>query len=305
MNKLFAAALAIAGAASPALAADLIVDAAPAAASNGIAGYVEASIGIGWSEADWGTASSVIFDEEWNEIALGGAARVAIPVAPQFALQLDAWASSGWVDGSGCDYFVEQCYSWDGESLRIGGAAHLAHKLDGATIGGMVSVGTSDTSFDNLFGTFALEGAATIDQLRLVAQVGVTRGITDDAADDNYTSVFAQGDLAYYIDPNLRISANASVIRYTSDSWDGPEHGLSWGARIEKKLDDTPISLFAAYQGWVWEGEADDQDWRWGGSTHAVKVGLRFAFGDGTETLQDLDDAVPFRDANQVYGISY
>ena len=76
---------------------------------------------------------------------------------------------------------------------------------------------------------------------------------------------------------------------------------MTWGARIEKKFEGMPFSVFAAYQGWSWDG-SNDTSWEWSGTSHAILVGLRFAFGDGTETLQDLDNTVGLRDMNSEYG---
>ena len=77
--------------------------------------------------------------------------------------------------------------------------------------------------------------------------------------------------------------------------------GATWGLRVEKKFDDMPVSLFVGYQGWAWDGTEDDS-WEWNGSSHTILVGARFAFGEGTETLQDLNATVGLRDMNPIYG---
>ena len=302
MNRLIVAALVAASAASPVLAADIVID-APTPAASSLAGYVEVAVGGHFGNSEWGYPGINYGNDEWNEILLTGAGRAAIPVAPQLTLQLDSWVRSFSGETIECLASEDDCSTYDYSGYRVGGAAHLAHAFDGVVIGSMVSLGArGDEDYQEWWGTAALEGFVSFDQFRLYGQVGVTRGLTEYPGDNNSTSVFAKGDLAYYVDPNLRVSANAGIDRYTGDEWDREEYSASWGARIEKKFEDTPFSLFASYQGWVWSGEDNETSWKWNADSHTIKVGARFAFGQGTQTLQDLDRAVGLKDMNEIYG---
>jgi len=303
MDKRFLAALAIAATASPAFADDLAFGAAVAPTRGAVAGYGEVTISRSAGEDNASSLGDAKQSDEWTEVILGGSARLAIPVAPRLALQFDAWSRKRAVEGTSCNLSMSDCWSWaDDTGYRTGGAVHLAYALDGASIGGLVSVGVSgDDSMQVTFATAALEGTVSFDSVRLYGQVGVTRGVSELVADNDPTP-FAQGVLAYYIDPDLRISANAGISRATGDEGVWEEITLSWGARVEKKFEGTPFSLFAAYQGWGWESAGSVDDWQWNGGVHTVKIGARFAFGEGANTLRELDDTVGLRDMNHIYG---
>lgn len=293
------------GSISQGLAADLVVSdevIAPAAPGS-VAGVVEVRGFGAWGTEEWGYPNDPYGSEEWTEVHLSGSARIAVPVAPQVALQLDAWARGFWGE-SDCDECLPTHLEYSGN--RAGAAAHLAYRLEGGSIGGFVSIGTTGASsdyYDDQSGWVAagLEGVATMGSIRAYGQIGAAKALSGDDGDDDETDVFAQGVLAYYLDPNLRISANAGVSRWTGEINGSEEMGATWGLRVEKKFDDMPVSLFVGYQGWAWDGTEDDS-WEWNGSSHTILVGARFAFGEGTETLQDLDATVGLRDMNPIYG---
>jgi hypothetical protein len=304
MQKILLAALAVAGATSAVLADDRGV-VAPAS-SAGVTGYFETAISGFRSEIDWGHTYELGNTDEEDQFALEGGLRLAVPVAPQFALQLDGWTYGNTSDIYSCDWDEDECGDWTDQDQAYGGALHLAYKLDGAVVGGMVSVGSTAYGLSNFYATVGLEGAVTVDRFRLYGQIGYTRGMTDEVADDNNEHVYAVGGVTYYLDPNMSVSGGIGVMRYSWDDWPaGTEDGLTWSVRIEKKLEDTPISLFAAYEGWAWRGDRPEVEYEWDGSSHGVKAGLRVAFGDGSNTLQERDNAVPFRDVNGAYGAGY
>jgi hypothetical protein len=289
MHRPLVYALALAGSVTSVLASDLLLDPVPAPQASSIAGYVEASI-----RGDADSYESIDFGKETRtQLHLEGAARVAIPVAPNLSLQLDGWAARVTERYDDCEGNCEYSYE------RIGGAAHLAYVLgDGATVGALISVGAPYLHQELVWATGALEGAVTFDNLRLHGQAGISSLVHHDPGYSETFNVFAQGVLAYYIDANLKVSVAAGVSQESWDDGDETVLALNWGAKVEKKLDDSPISLFAAYEGWYWE--QGDSVWR--EDSHAIKFGARFAFGNGTSTLQDLDNTVGLKDMNHVYG---
>jgi hypothetical protein len=295
MKRLLLSALAVLGTSSSILAADVILDPAPVATLSGpssLAGYVEGAIGgHTWTNVDYYEGSN---EYGHSGLLLSGAARVAIPVASDFTVQLDGWVNAERNQAADC---TVDC---DWTEREIAGAAHLAYLLEnGATLGGFVSVARKDNDgWSEWWVTGGLQAAVTFDNIRIYGQVGASRGgEVGYAATAN--GVFAHGTLAYYIDPNLKISASAGISR---EEWDGgwEDVNLNWGGKVEWKLDDSPITLFAAYEGERWDGS--DLWGTWDGSSHAIKVGARFAFGDGTSTLRDLDNTVGLKDMNHLYG---
>lgn len=303
MKKLFIAALAVASVASPVLAADLILDVAevqPVVTSGPLAGYIEVGVGGGISNYETDYFGELDYTDEWTEVLLSGAGRVAIPIAPRLALQIDTWLRKAAQKGTYCDV---GCDPWEGHEYRAGTGAHLAYALDGAVIGALVTVGTRGTEYGHqIWMTGAVEGSVSFDRFRLFGQVGASNAISGDIP-DSASSVFAQGVLAYYIDPNLKISGGAGVdsATYENSGGEAEERSANWSLGIEKKFEDMPFSLFAVYQGTALDG-SDNVFSEWRGTSHAFKVGARFAFGEGTETLQDLDNTVGLKDMNPVYG---
>lgn len=283
-------ALAALSAASPALAANL--------------GYVQLGA-IGGVEQELYDSG---YQYDFNSLALDGAARFTVPIADPFSLQLDIWASSKWVSYTSC--YQGSCSDPYKATVNSGAfATHLAYALDQGTIGGLVST-------NGEWATAALEAATQLGNVRLYGQVGVSRVIYSYNQDyyDEYeeTDVFATGVLAYYIDPNLSVSVNAGIDSYNhwesspGYSFEETQFRTSWGARIEKRFEGTQLSAYLAYQGRSWSGESTNNGQphnAWTNSQHALLAGLRFALGgDGSETLQDLDNAVGLVDLNPVYG---
>jgi hypothetical protein len=298
-------------AASPTLATDLMspIEDMPMMSSGAMpVGYIELNVGASMGQADHSDSDD--WTSEWNEVDIGASGRVAIPVADPLILQLDASALGYRGSYRECDADGNYCNDWsDYSGAGFGLAAHLAYKMDGGLIGGMVSFGGGADSGSDFDGSvaLALEAAKDMGNFRLYGQVGLVKAVTGYHADIGSSDVFAQGVLAYYIDPNFVLSANAGVEHWMDDYYDESGNQFTWGLRLEKKIDGTPASVYVAYQGWAWSGSGYDPDYyvnhSFDETEHAILAGIRFAFGDdGSSTLQDLNNAVGLVDMNPIFG---
>lgn len=280
---------------------------APAPAASGITGYVDLTIGGAWQTYIEGYPDYTYYEGEETEVDLSGSARVAIPVAPKLTVQLDAWANAwtgeGYCDAIECDDDGYDEYDFDG--IRGGLAAHLAYLLDDGLVGGLVSVGIRNFNGDdeNQWATVALEAVKDMENIRAYVQAGASFAIGGYDADNEEASLFAQGVLAYFIDPDLAVSVNAGIGRWAGQEYDESEIDLTWGARIEKHMEGMPFVLYVGYQGWAYTGGPGvEPDYEWSGVTHGVYAGIRFPFGEGAGTLRDLSGNVGLIDMNPGYG---
>jgi hypothetical protein len=266
-----------------------------------MAGYVELNAAGYFGHEDYDPYSDY---SDWNSVGLNGAARVTIPVADPMILQLDVWGSTWSGNHHYCD---DGCGDWDYTGVMGGLGAHFAYQMNGTLVGLLVSVGGQSNDYwgddtDGLWVTGAAEAVANMGNMRLYGQAGASKAIGGDDGDDGELDLFAQGALAFYIDPNLAVSVNLGMDHWSSENDDGSQNTVTFGARLEKHFEGTPVSAYLAYQGMAWDGE--DNHSGWSGVSHAVLVGLRFAFGDSGDTLQDLNDSVGLVDMNHIYGDS-
>lgn len=279
-----------------------------------ISGYVELRIGFDFGDEsgtyDDGAPQS--WDETWQGIVFGGAGRAAAMLTSDFSAQGDVWLN-GWAwESTISDTGLPADFTATGNSMEGGAAAHLSWRPDSSMlIGVLASLGGETWAFNGAgyggtYGNVGLEGAIGDEIWRAYGQVGVTAALGGDAADDGVMDLYARGVFAYYLDPNLSVSANLGLDSYSSDADGGTTGtGVTWGARLEYKPADMPFSGFLAYQGWGWSGE-DNFPSEWSGTEHAILVGMRVPFGaDGAATLRAMDDEVGLFDMNAIYGESF
>ena len=302
------------GLTSAAFAADPIVDTI-AYYPYSISGYVELRIGfdLGNASGTYNDGAPQSWDETWHGMVFGGAARAATPLTSDLTVQGDVWLNGwGWESDISDTGHLPTDFTATGSSMEGGVAGHLSWRPDSSTlIGVLASLGGDNWSFDGneydgLYGTVGLEGAIGDEMWRAYGQVGVTAALGGDAGDDGAVDIYARGVVAYYLDPNLSVSANLGADAFSNDSNGGTtETGITWGARLEYKPADMPFSGFLAYQGWAWSGE-DNFPSDWSGTEHALLVGMRIPFGaDGATTLRAMDDEVGLYDMNAIYGESF
>jgi hypothetical protein len=252
-----------------------------------IAGYVEAHGG-----EDFG--SSTHYDPgpdgtgTWSDYIAGGSGRVGVVVAPNFSVQGDIWT----------DTFYPTDNSAPGTDSGIAGHLSWRSTDDAALLGVLASVGMGGT-YEGTVGNVGLEGAINLDNFRFYGQAGLTSGLSGDAATNGERDLYATLSASYFVDPNFVLSANIGADNWTQSNGDtSPE--MSWGAKIEFKPDGSPISFFAAYQGFGFRSNYNGQTDYDAGTDHMFFIGARIPLG--ASTLQDTQRAAGLSDLNPSYG---
>lgn len=285
--------------ATTASAVDLVVDDAMYYPYS-ISGYVDLHFGPYVGEED-GNYPGGSWEDSWQGGVFGGAGRAAVVLSPEFTVQGDAWFTGWFGEGSWSNTDSDgDDYSFD--EMQGGIAGHASWRPDASMLlGGFASLGMyADWG---TFGTAGIEGAIGDEMWRAYGQAGLTAALGGDAGDVNAMDLYARGVLAYYLDPNLSVSANLGVDAFSSDEDGGTTGtGVTWGARLEYKPDSMPFTGYIAYQGWARTGEDNDPE-DWTVAEHALVVGMRIPFGaDGETTLRAMDDKVGLFDMNPLYG---
>lgn len=219
---------------------------------------------------------------------VGASGRVNIWFGPEMSGQLD-------VSGE----HLTSGYDSDYDYSVYNAAAHLSWRPDNRLMGVFGSVGVTDN--DNMGGTFAtigVEGQVDMGQVQLYGQAGLTRSLDTEVDYYDVSAPFVRGEARYFVDPNLMLSASAGYTHIVYDGADYPIDGYSWGAAAEYKFDESPLSVFASYQG-SYESEPDeDEAW----AKHAVLVGVKISDG----TLEDAaKTGATLRDYNPITGYEH
>lgn len=212
--------------------------AAPAFAQSGPVG----SAGITWSdvEADAGGASA---EETFGAIDAN--------VAGDFG----AWtvtfdASMSWADGAMDDDRV------------VAGQAHLTRKFGDVRAGafvGLSSLGGEEVT------TFGLEAQKYMGPLTVSGAAAYSDVSGADIVNVN-------GDVAYFVQDNLRLNVGAGFGDVSSDF--GDVEYYSYGAGAEYMIPSTSLSVYGAYE----RATIDDADL----DVDTFSIGLRFTYGAKT-----------------------
>jgi hypothetical protein len=261
------------------------------------AAYFEVNGGENWgTEVGTQTGNPTSIHESWHDTQIVAAARGALTINTTTVLQFDVWNRT-WRGHErdnciGCGGIHE--YDYGGWQTGYGG--HLSfHTAPGTQWGVLASLGNSSYD-DSPLANLGVEAAQDFSNWRLYGQAGYTFETSPgsvDAPPDVYGVVAA----TYYLNPDFAISGNLGFDRQANDeaAW----NTFSWGARIEHKLHDAPISVFAFYEGHSPNGSQPD-DVTWKETSQNIMGGLRFTFGKST--LRDLNEAVGLVDMNPLYG---
>lgn len=264
-----------------------------------MAGYVDAHFGMRWAYQEFFFDGQPDGDNEFRENALGGAGRAAWSINPSLALQMDAWFNM-WQE-------IDREERPDPKGAGGVGAHVVFGSPTGLRFGALASVGrirsgnwpADDGTWVNLAG----ELAATFGAFRVSMQGGFTFGIAGDAIDDGERAYYVAANATFYPMENLAITGHAGWDRWyeTDDAPDNDaENTLTLGARAELKIGATPMSIYGGYtfdRALFVNGE--DPFTRVTRS-HMVYAGVRMLLG--RDTLEALDNAVPFADWNPIYG---
>ena len=120
--------------------------------------------------------------------------------------------------------------------------------------------------------------------------------------DYDVTAPYVRGEVRYFLTPNLAIAANAGAVRVTYDDPSEPLDVATFGADIEYRFDNSPISLFASYQGSYATEDPAESGETW--VDHAIMAGVKFNFG--SDTLQQAaQSGAAQRDYNPITGVQH
>jgi hypothetical protein len=248
-----------------------------------VAGYVE---GHGAWESGWSTHYDPYADGTgtWTDTQMGGSARGAVLFGSNWGVQGDAWSAFE-VNSSGMDGGVSGHLTW--------------HSTDGGALFGVFgSLGQGGWESGQV-GTGGIEAVLNSAHWRLYGQAGVAGGLTGNASANGERDTYATVSAAYFFNPNFFVSANIGADNWTESSGDAsPE--MTWGAKIEFKPAQSPVSMYAAYEGYGFKSTYHDTPAYDKGVDNVFFVGLRVPLGVGT--LQQLQRSVGLADLNPMYG---
>ncbi len=308
--RLLAAATALVGAVSVAVAADMPVKApAQLPVVQQASGYVE--VYGGWASTKFRHSLCVVGgpcfldDFDFDGWALGGAGRGNYWISPSFSVQLD-------VQAEGTSYKNDYAFFGPGNftnhSYLIGGHANWRNSQSGL-LGVFVGAGDAGSSFGQGGSVRHVvaggEGQLYWNQLTLYLQGGYDTVLgTPINSHINAHAWFVRGTGRYFVTPNTLLEGTVLYangdIEYPSFfiPASGPKNGFEtwlWEAKLEHRFAATPFSLFAKYRGS--RTEFDPISFGGGGSDelkvtdHRVLVGLKLFMGENSLLSNDRNGA--------------
>ena len=224
---------------------------------------------------------------------LGGAARVNVWLNSEWSTQFDI-SGEHIKDGP-----LDSSISWDYRYSVLNTAAHISYRKSNYLVGGFFSISEDHNWWDDKFRTIGLEGQYTLDRTVFYGQVGRTKSVHDSGVYWDTKAIYGRAEVKYFTTDNLMLSANVGLTEYTVDR--GDVDGRTWGLDAEYRLDESPVSFFASYQGSYEEEKAEDQDW----TTASFILGIKYSLGTKSliEALRSgptLHDYNPFTGASHV-----
>jgi hypothetical protein len=335
-TKLLAALLTSTALGGPAFAADMAVKAPERPAVAPISGYLEMEGGFSWmhnSGVDGFFVSPGVpasgDDRRW---LFNGAGRVNWWFAPSMSAQFDVW---GGVDSFG------RGKSHSGDSENVGVIAnsnlglHVNYRLPEqylvGVFGALGGIGSNANCCEGgaafTHGTLGLEGQWYTGPITLYGQGGVQTNLSNGDDGGNYTAWFLRGEGRYFLNDNLRLNVWGMYAQGRTDGgYDffptefmdftqnfKMQHAAA-GLGIEKKLDGSPLSLFARYR-YAWtefKSSFDDGTEATRGTTsdNQFTVGFRLYLNENTLRYNDrmgttLDIKDAFTEAYRGFGRSW
>ncbi len=252
------------GFSAPTLAADVLES--PQTTSPQISGYVEGYLGgVRWTD---GRRSDTDF-------GYGGAARINVPFNARWNAQGDL--AGDWIN-------VKQ------ENATIGmySAALHGYWRDPGSFAVGAFANWQGTSFDgemsDLYAILAGPQAQIyFDKVTLYGQAYFGQ-MRSTSSDQQFGTWGVRGVARYYMNPNLRLSAEAA---YFSVDIGSGVNTLAFATQADYRFDNSPISVFGRYQfeNLSVSGTSFTFD------SHKLSVGLRLAFGTGTLLDEDRSGA--------------
>lgn len=248
------------GASAPALAADVLET--PQADAPKISGYVEGYLaGVNWSQVR----------QSDTDFGYGGAARINVPFNERWNAQGDL--AGDWINVKSEDATIGMYsaalhgYWRDPGSFAVGAFANWQ--------------GTSfDGEMSDLYAIMAgPEAQVYIENVTLYGQAYFGQLRSKSSGDQNGTWG-VRGVARYYVQPNIRLSAEAA---YFSVDIGSGINTVAFAAQGDYRFDNSPVSVFGRYQ----FENLSVAGTSFAFDSNKLSVGLRLAFG--TNTLLDED----------------
>lgn len=208
------------------------------------------------------------------------------------------WGIDGYIDGNSFDRDED-----DDIPTYVGViGGHVGFDTGTGSLGAFASLGAisdDNDDFTTRFGfTAGVEGIVELTSgLSLFGQLGYADARPDeDRDDDGFTGAFGRVGALYALSDDIAVMADLSAG--SGDDYNDGEPGgfVAAGAKAAFRLPtDFDAFLTAGYEYAHYTAESDDSE----GTTHTVKLGVSFPFGDSTtapDTLNPLaTSALPYR----------
>ncbi|MGB8603058.1 MAG: hypothetical protein WCD42_12765 [Rhizomicrobium sp.] len=277
--------------------------AVPAAASeNTVSGYGEIFGGMGYqTEANhYKDSFGPGTHDQGDTSTFGGSGHINMNLSPDIGVQFD-------VSGQNIGYGSTNTSS-------DGFGAHLYSRKANSLFGVFGSVGNVK---DSRFVTAGLDGKWFLDGLgapntSLDAQVSYSSVIQGDLQYTRADSWNAYLGANYFFTDNLAFSGGVGAALEQNDyaadgSYRNNVNLVNWNAKVEYKLHNMPLSVFASYQGNYISNfnklndSSSDYDQKMISPNNMLMVGLRIYFGENS--LRDNDrNGASLADHNPWYG---
>ncbi|MEJ0013352.1 MAG: hypothetical protein WDM94_12165 [Bauldia sp.] len=288
--------------AAPALAADFSEPTTFLASP--VSGYLEAYFGIGQSSGSSVSTGLVALDVvggndfRYTNTMFGGSGRLAYALAPNFSVQADGWFDSDLAQ----NYFGGDVLTYSSASTGLG--LHGTWRGMNTAFGGLISIGQNGAPAR--YANLAAEGAWYGATSSFTVQGGYT--VKFAGAPFSESGYYGHAVATFFQNPNLALSGDVGVTNQSAAENDGyassSGNAVQWGARVDYKPEQVPFSFFVAYQGSStsasFNSDYGSNSSTSTGTSHAAFIGARYLFG--SDTLQNLDRTVGFKDHNALFG---
>lgn len=232
----------------------------------------------GWAGYTWLSEGDDLSPDDESYGAVGGSARLLLPMSATWNVQLDGQVESNLLDSSSNENYSSSFLT----------AAHVFYREPSRGLIGLVgglgqgrSAEDPDVS-DTYFG--AIEGQYYWQSFTAYGQLGYFDA--DEPSDNAFRNAwFGRAVGRYFIDAGQRIEGELSYANGDQDSNEGNMDSWGWGIRYDRRMPEWGPTVFVAYRGNYYNTDADSSD----DDTlteHTVLIGLNFAFGDPDSLIE-------------------
>jgi hypothetical protein len=204
-------------------------------------GFVEASVGFGWTDEDFNRSNADVFDDPTN---YGAKTRWLLPLSEPIHLQGDLFFEQS--DSIFNGKFSKQ------DSTLFGGTAHIIHPMSHGRVGvaGSIYNLSATTPFGDFqtdvdYGLVALEGQYFLDHITFFGQGGWFGDVSgcDGMEGCVHNGVFLRGNATYFFTPNASLGFDGNLF-WGDDEHRGAVSGGTAAVEGEYRFTDSRFSGF-------------------------------------------------------------